>query len=252
MVTLSGLKTVDLDYLLEVGRQYRRIREPLWPMVGIDWHSGLHGEEAIMNQDDTHTALRPWRSMAVIYSENIQQAVARVSRLPKSAQRGFVKIPGHAVSMEYFDAPRGGNQFMVLYYQEKWVVVAQRGNRLRHPTDDPEMQATIRCALGTVLWREYMWSATFHFERSAPVVIPTDPRGALTLFRLRDKPDGMTRRPALRHWVSEHLRKIPSGDQIPVREHLRGRTVFEWSGVRVELAPSAFDAERAENVRRAS
>lgn len=50
------------------------------------------------------------------------------------------------------------------------------------------------------------------------------------LFSLRDIPDGHSRRLALLHWVSKHLRRKPTNheEKTEVRRYLRGRTDFDW------------------------
>lgn len=52
-----------------------------------------------------------------------------------------------------------------------------------------------------------------------------------SLFYSRDLPMTVTgrRRPVL-HWVSAHRRRIQSGDDVSVSEHLRGITEFEMNG----------------------
>lgn len=54
------------------------------------------------------------------------------------------------------------------------------------------------------------------------------------LFSLRDIPDGYSRRLALLHWVSKHLRRKPTNreEKTEVRRHLRGRTNFDWLGIK--------------------
>lgn len=54
------------------------------------------------------------------------------------------------------------------------------------------------------------------------------------LFSLRDVPDGLKRRAALRHWVARHMRRAPRAEEksIEVKHHLRGRESFDWFGIR--------------------
>lgn len=54
-----------------------------------------------------------------------------------------------------------------------------------------------------------------------------------TLFTLRDIPDGKKRRVALKHIVSEHLRRKPTkpDEFSKVKEHWRGRKDFDWFGI---------------------
>lgn len=92
----------------------------------------------------------------------------------------------------------------------------------------------------------YKWSVRLNFEGNLAVSFWTDPHGAKEAFRLRDIPNGKTRREALRHWVREHWRQKRESDGVAlVREHLRGQTKFSWNGLRCEIKPSAFDLEKA-------
>lgn len=248
-----AIKTFDLDEVLEVCREYRDFKEPLLPLSFFDFESGLHGEDTILNLDETRTAVRPWRSMAILTSdsETGRPYPHLVTNVPPAKQRAYVKIPGDAITLEHHGPGKWRRSFLLIHQNEQWVVHAQRDRggwrRLVRPAVDPDMHALARIAFGCILWREYSWQAVFRQPGSAPFVVPTTASGALTLFRLRDKPDDGGRRPALRHWVANHLRRPadPAADKIPVREHLRGKTQFHWSGINVELAPSQYDIERA-------
>lgn len=113
---------------------------------------------------------------------------------------------------------------------------------------DSEMTIGQQAALAQsmALTYRYEWGAQFSVAGSAKVIVPTTPAGALELFNDRDKPEDRDRRAALRHWVSQHLRKKPGGDFSKVREHLRGNVSFSWRGFDVVLRPSQYDAERNE------
>lgn len=100
-------------------------------------------------------------------------------------------------------------------------------------------------AQSMALTYRYEWGAQFSIDSSARIIVPVTPGGALELFNDRDKPADKDRRSALRHWVSQHLRKTPGGDFSKVRKHLRGATRFQWRGFDVVIRPSAFDEEQA-------
>lgn len=237
------MKTVDLDNLIDIASEYRRHKDRIWPMHSqVDWESGLHGENSVFNLDESIRAARPWRTFTAL----IDNGVVRLTNVPRSRQRGFVRIPDVAVSLEYLDPDRVFNQFLIAWQKTEWFVVAQRWNRLLRPERDDIRSVQARMAFGHAIWSEYVWRATFSLPNHAPFVIPTDARGALSLFKLRDRPDDGRRRPALHHWVNEHFRGSKESDrEVPVREHLRGKQVFSWSGISVQLEPSPFDAERA-------
>lgn len=115
--------------------------------------------------------------------------------------------------------------------------------------EEGELSIGDRAALAQsmALTYRYEWGAQFAIEGSARIIVPVTPEGALELFNDRDKPADHDRRAALRHWVSQHLRKKPGGDFSGVRAHLRGATTFNWRGFDVVLRPSQFDEERAGN-----
>lgn len=92
----------------------------------------------------------------------------------------------------------------------------------------------------------YLWSAIIAEDNRPGIAFETDPAGIRELFRDRDLPAGHTRRAALLHWVSKHMRKSRSDPDAlhEVRAYLRGRRCFSWHGYRCEIVPSAYDLER--------
>ena len=245
---IKDIRTVDLDLIVDTASRYRRLREPLWPIIGVDRSSGLHGEGAIFHEDAVRTAVRTWRSFTAIVGsgDNDSIPVVRFTNVPAARQRGYVRIPGTAISIEYLAPDRALGQFMVAWQQSRWLVVGQKGRQLKPGREDQYLSGVARCALGLTFQHEYLWSAVFTMQNHAPFCIPTSARGALALFKLRDKPDAGGRRPALHHWVAEHYRKTRlAEEEVGVREHLRGKQTFTWSGINVELRPSPYDQERA-------
>jgi hypothetical protein len=94
------------------------------------------------------------------------------------------------------------------------------------------------------LTKRYDWHIAMGVDRFR-VLFPTGPAGVKAMFRDRDIENGYTRRTALRHWVMAYWRnKEP--DDVFVREHLRGKLLFNWHGLSCEVQPSAFDLERAQ------
>lgn len=100
-------------------------------------------------------------------------------------------------------------------------------------------------AVGTLQqWvRPFYWWVWLGYEGSPRVRFVTSARGAAEVFRLRDIPNGASRRSALIHWVKEHWRKSQSdaAEEHRVRTHLRGSTSFVWNGLRCEITPSQSD-----------
>lgn len=111
--------------------------------------------------------------------------------------------------------------------------------------------ADLACSMfaASVAW----WFVDFGFEGTPMVSLKTDPIGAREAFRLRDMPNGGTRRAALRHWVREHWRRgrgVTATEEHEVRAHLRGATEFAWNGLRCRIRPSVVDVLRSDGVAR--
>jgi hypothetical protein len=81
---------------------------------------------------------------------------------------------------------------------------------------------------------QHLWHVELTADKAGSVLFATDATGVKGFFTLRDKPDEMSRRPALMHWVREHFRKNRKSeeDEIFVRKHLRGREEFDWFGLK--------------------
>jgi hypothetical protein len=97
---------------------------------------------------------------------------------------------------------------------------------------------------GIAFTRDYDWIVKIGSVGSVRLSLITDPEGAREVFRLRDIPNGASRRSALRHWVEHHWRRTRSGS-TPVREHLRGTQRFAWNGWDCEIVPSPHDVRQA-------
>lgn len=93
----------------------------------------------------------------------------------------------------------------------------------------------------------YMWHVKFWLENAPAVIVPSTPAGIQLLLKLRDVPEGRTRRQAVGHWVGEHWRENyrDPGEEIKVRQHIRGiDTEFRWFGLNCKVCPSIEDLEK--------
>lgn len=85
------------------------------------------------------------------------------------------------------------------------------------------------------------WSVDFSLDDSiGSARVLTDSIGAREAFKLRDIPNGKTRRAALRHWVKQHWRQSrvdPSAASF-VSAHLRGAETFHWNGLNCKITPA--------------
>ena len=114
-------------------------------------------------------------------------------------------------------------------------------------------EVCINFAHGFAFTERYEWKVYMGTPAFPGLTIPTTPAAAMDVFKLREVPE-IGRRQALRNWVREHTRKIPSVDDEPaidvlVREHLRGATDFRWNGITCKIIPSDFDRQRNERLR---
>ena len=98
------------------------------------------------------------------------------------------------------------------------------------------------CAISARYQRRYSWHVGIS-GGSSELLFPTSPRGALSMFRDREKIGN--RRAALLHWVREHSRisRARPGDWERVAKHLRGRSSFSWRGLDCRLMPSDLERE---------
>jgi len=162
------------------------------------------------------------------------------------------------------------NRAFMLYESGRWKPTMQIGEdgeilsdpatgnqylEILEPGDDSEesrqffdaVDYHIKTALARQFARRYQWRVLFrdHPRGTASLSLVTDPKGAREAFKLRDKPKGAKRRPALKHWVRKHWRKNRGGDGASiVRAHLRGETQFVFDGMECVIVPSPYDIER--------
>jgi len=100
-------------------------------------------------------------------------------------------------------------------------------------------------ALKLAFARRYNWSVLIGYAGCPRLRFATDAYGARESFRLRDIPEGKSRRAALLHWVSEHWRQRRT-DAAPhlVQKHLRGAEHFVWNGLRCSVEPAPFELDQ--------
>jgi hypothetical protein len=122
---------------------------------------------------------------------------------------------------------------------KKWAFGASTDGSWEH-------QVVSKCMTGYFETRYYWHVAFGSSEHQLRIVLPTNPTGALKLFKDRALDQGRTRREALRHWVAQHYREDDAAGSVYIRDHLRGNTHFNWSTMPCELMVSAFDLEKNE------
>ncbi len=109
-----------------------------------------------------------------------------------------------------------------------------------------EQREYVDFAPGIALMLRYEWMATVRFKGGGAIQVPASHAAIIDLFKLRDVPDGKSRRPALLTWIRQHLRRIKHDVDAwtTVRRHLRGTTVFEWNDCSVTLQLPQYELER--------
>lgn len=150
----------------------------------------------------------------------------------------FVDQRGHAIHR-----PGGYDLFHQRIGPMRWATAHARANRI--PEYSAETSGRVQVAIGLMSELYYHWTVEFIGQSGSSFMMPTTGEGAREMFRDRDRPEGKSRRAALRHWVSAHSRMIRSDKRVDVRGHLRCGEPFSWRGYTCRLRASQLDTERA-------
>lgn len=104
-----------------------------------------------------------------------------------------------------------------------------------------------KLAYGLAWTRQFFWRVVLQKEDTPSLSFNTDASGVREVFRLRDIPEGRTRRAALRNWVSAHWRqkRREPNDEVHIRKHLRGAQTFNWMGMACHIIPSPDEVQTA-------
>lgn len=125
------------------------------------------------------------------------------------------------------------------------------GTGFRKRSDESCLMLSTAVALLS-LEERYDWSVCIGRGDSPTIAVPVERESAKAVFRLRDMPEGASRRKALLHFVEQHWRRgrrttradYREADTASVRAYIRGESVFAWNGLRCEIVPPAYDVER--------
>jgi hypothetical protein len=145
----------------------------------------------------------------------------------------------------------GDASFYMTHGLGKWWATAVRRNS-ENELFYKSCHFALATATGLVLVRRNTWEVEIGFGQGATMAVFTDPVGIKDLFRFREIEPGESRRAALRHWVRQHFRQLRHEPEVEtmVREHLRGRTEFDWFGMQVKIHVPPSDEERRERAER--
>lgn len=132
----------------------------------------------------------------------------------------------------------------------RWQGVIGEGRPAAHADSEPGRTAE-RAAMmiGLAAVAHYQWHVEIGRIGGISFKFPTMPERLAEIFRLRDLPDGASRRAALKNWITSHWRANHRDQQteIYVRQHLRGAETFSWDGYFVTVCPSQYDLDLNEN-----
>lgn len=183
---------------------------------------------------------------------------ARYRKVPLREVRGLFRLKGGAVcEVSTLSILRHGkfctNRFYVQYIGKgRWEKAGQPiGLENPEPLDEWD-NTQVQLALSMAFTQFYDWKVVLGFHENLPKIsLVTDPVGTKEIFRLRDIPNGGTRRAALRNWVREHYRQTRSDppEEKLILEHLRGATEFTWNGMYCKIVPSQHDLQKSDRLR---
>lgn len=253
-----------------------------WADGCVPLGDGIHPDDYILVPDRGETVCWPqWAPHAIVdkhsdWPDGTIQVNAIQPCSSKDARRHGAQVfsPQMGLMRSVIVTPDGkrrGITSPIAYINKSWRYTRRSGaewtiNRIGDPVPDgynnpnklaPGENSTVdtkfRVQEGLMLSLRYRWTATLRFDGTVGVRMMVNSPAALgPLFRLRDIPAGFERRRAIRHWVETHWRATGGDDSdilALVRGHLRGGTYFRWSGMTVEITPSAYDLDRLEELR---
>lgn len=219
-------------------------------MKGGDKWSVVDGVPA----QETIEAIWPF-DYAFAISRDQQIELWRIKSVEPKEVRGIVQIVRprmiHLIVGAFGDNGMwscGDNYFGL--FDETWQTLTPKGDYRFENFDSywtHRYSEEINFMLPSILAARYEWHVAFGTIAGGPrILFPTNPGGALKLFKNRELELGQTRRSALKHWVQEHWRDSDEAGLQYVCSHLRGHTQFKWSELDCELFVSTYDLEKNE------
>ena len=160
--------------------------------------------------------------------EGRPKRVIRISRANITNRGDVLSVP------QYFVHTNNTLQQCVRKGRPNYVLAPEYNIRLN--------DALIRTAGYLQGINERMWSVYLAHEGSIGIRFCTDSTGVKEVFRLRDIPNGASRRSAVLHWVRGHWRNNGVSDPTWVKAFLRGGTTFCWNGLVCKIRPSKADS----------
>ena len=235
----------DIDHRLDI--------KLLGALGGVDDRCGKYDDEGQrISLDRLNERYFSRGYEAIVAQERQHFAISRLRYVNASARRGHVRhvysVLVEAVLVGVEEDRCISNAHYFGWTGSKWRYAGTWGGYYR--PNDPwcalESIPTIELAHRIAFVRRYDWHVSLGYVDGPTLSFVTDPVGVREAFRLRDIPNGKSRRAALKHWVNEHWRKRREDPQeaTKVRAHLRGAEQFTWNGMVCRVRPSQFDLER--------
>lgn len=258
---------IPLESILSGGRRDRFVSSfapgdiakmnPEWAAKAV-WFSG--DNLGLSTVDNVH-----WSkiSQEMSWKRDLLQAGGHpLSRRPLTAESdGYVQL--HYSEIDRFGkflkfpvSRRYAKQYVITKkYNPRWLLRFERGYMDCISSESVELYASRRLSfLGPFLCGVAQsvgchWLVRAKFDALCPsLTLLTDPTGVKEFWKLRDVPEGRTRRSALLHWVEEHWRKTRIDPDIEafVRKHMRGETEVKQGKLHAVITPSVRDSLEAE------
>lgn len=147
-------------------------------------------------------------------------------------------------------------------YSRRWLIVHKgenfnpifldkkehgaRGGKWNQAEPDEDISRKIQIGIGLQFLATNYWHVDIGEKDLPKMRIPVNCKRLSSLFKIREIPEGSSRRKALIHWVSQHERKLQKDEcekLVSVVKHFRGETEFKWGGMDCEIMPSEEDAK---------
>lgn len=111
-----------------------------------------------------------------------------------------------------------------------------------------EITAQMGLMCGHQFSHEYEWRVTIGYRNSLHIILPTNASGVAQFLAMRDSTPDRSRRAALRHWVEQHWRTLPSDRETEtrVRAHMRGQERYTWGDMDGTIIPAMAALEAAQ------
>lgn len=122
------------------------------------------------------------------------------------------------------------------------------GLQIKNARSAEEITTQMGLMCGHQFSHEYEWRVTIGYRNSLHIILPTNATGVAEFLAMRDSTPDKSRRSALRHWVEQHWRTLPSDRETEtrVRAHMRGHERYTWGDMDGMIIPALAALETAQ------